>query len=128
MGIDPHIPDRLADEHGVGWGAAEKIGAEILQNLNLPLGVAGGNRQGGRPHVLGTIMQPQAAGEQAVAVGDVDDVLSSGPGGVQRSGRALGPHVDVVPGIPHHRLFAGGAGEAWIRTSSLCGTAKRPKG
>lgn len=60
--------------------------------------------------MLGTIMQPQAAGEQAVAVGDVDDVLSSGPGGVQRSGRALGPHVDVVPGIPHHRLFAGGAG------------------
>lgn len=49
MGIDPHIPDRLADEHGVGWGAAEKIGAEILQNLNLPLGVAGGNRRAVAP-------------------------------------------------------------------------------
>ena len=80
------------------------------------------------PMVLGTIMQPQAAGEQAVAVGDVDDVLSSGPGGVQRSGRALGPHVDVVPVYPTTVCLPVVPEEAWIRTSSLCGTAKRPKG
>ena len=101
---------RLADEHGVRRGATEKIGAEILQNLYLALGIAGGDRNGRGPHVLRPVVQSQSAGEQAIAVGHVDEVVPRRTGGRQGPGRPLCPHLDVVLGIAHHRLLARGAG------------------
>lgn len=32
------------------------------------------------------------------------------PGGIQSSGRAFGPDVDIMPRVADHRLLAGGAG------------------
>ena len=76
FGVDPHVPDGLADKHGVGRGAAQDIQSEILQQLHLPFGVAGRHRQGGSPHMLRPVMQAQTAGEQAVAIGHMNDVVA----------------------------------------------------
>ena len=53
-------------------------------------------------------MKPQSAGEQAVSIGNMDAVLLGGAGGGQRAGRALRPDINIVAGISHHRLLAGG--------------------
>ena len=60
-GINPHTVDRLPDKHCIGGRAAQKIGAEILQNLHLAFGVAGGDRDRGSAHLLRAVVEPQTA-------------------------------------------------------------------
>jgi len=54
-------------------------------------------------------MDAEAAGEEPVGVGHVDDVVGAGAGCPQGTGHDPGPHVEVVLGVAHHRLLAGGA-------------------
>ena len=106
----PHIPQRLPDVGGVGGGAAEDIALKILEDLDLALGVAGGDGDGHRPQGLGPVVQPHPPGEQPVAVGDMDLAFGGAAGGHDGPGGAVPPDVDVVLGVPRHDLLAGGAG------------------
>ena len=63
-----------------------------------------------QPEPLGAVVRAEAAGEQAVAVGDVQ--LHAGPaaGGADRARHHLGPGVDVALGVADDGRLAGGAG------------------
>ncbi|MOA07600.1 hypothetical protein D3C78_1273070 [compost metagenome] len=54
-------------------------------------------------------MGAQAAGEQAVAVGDVHLVALAATGGADRARHHVGPGVDVVLRVADHGRLAGGA-------------------
>ncbi|MNS53251.1 hypothetical protein D3C72_860020 [compost metagenome] len=54
-------------------------------------------------------MRAKPAGEQAVAVGDMHLVTLAPTRGTDRAGDHVGPGVDVVLGVAHHRRLAGGA-------------------
>ena len=58
FGINAHIPHRFADVHGIGWGAAQEIGAVIPKDIHLALGISGGNRDGRGAQHLSAIVQP----------------------------------------------------------------------
>ena len=65
------------------------------------LRIAGGSRNHGRTDHLYAVMRTQAAGEQAVAVGDGKDVIAADAEGGQAAGHALTPHADVLAGVAH---------------------------
>src|SRR6478735_176353 len=55
-----------------------------------------------------TPWRPETAGEEAVAVGDVDDVAGTAAGEPDRAGHEVGPRVDVGLGVAHHGGTPGG--------------------
>ena len=75
---------RRADEHG---------GAEVLHELDLARGVAGGVRPDERADALQPVVQAKAAGEHAVAEGHLGDVARHDPGGRRQPRHQLGPGV-----------------------------------
>ena len=72
--VDAHVLGDLGDVERVGRRGAQHVGAEILQQRDLPLGAAAGHRHDRAAEPLGAVMRAEAAGEQAVAVGVVHDV------------------------------------------------------
>ena len=67
------------------------------------------HRDHGAAQPLGAVVRAEAAGEQAVAVGDVHDVAGAAAGGADRARHQVGPGVDVVLRVAHDRRLAGGA-------------------
>jgi hypothetical protein len=55
-------------------------------------------------------VRAKAAGEQAIAVGDVNFIFRRAAGGAQRTGDDIGPVINIVLRVAHHRRFAGGPG------------------
>ena len=49
-----------------------------------------------QPSALGAVVRAEPAGEEAVAVGDVDHVAGPAAGGADRAGDQVGPGVDVL--------------------------------
>ena len=76
--------------------------AEVLHDQDLPLGVAARHGYDRGPDLLGAVVRPQAAGEQAVAVGVVHDVSAGSPAAGEGAGHELRPGVDVPPGVADH--------------------------
>ena len=54
-------------------------------------------------------MGAEAAGEQAVAIGNLHNVIGGGSGRGQRAGGAFGPHFNIALGVPDHGGLAGGS-------------------
>ena len=54
-------------------------------------------------------MRAKAAGEQAVAVGNVDFVLRRAARRAQGAGDDVGPGINIVLRVAHHRRLAGGS-------------------
>jgi len=82
---------------------------EIEQDVELAPGIARRGRDDHHAQALCTIMQAQATGEQAIAIGNMQRVLFSQAGHGQRTRHAFRPEIDVFPGIAHNLLLAGGA-------------------
>ena len=55
-----------------------------------------------QPEPLGAVVRPEPAGEQPVAVGDVDQVARAAARGPDRPGHDLGPGVEVRRGVADH--------------------------
>ena len=104
------LVDALGQESGVRGGAAEDGGAEVTHELDLPVRVAGGHGQGQAADLVGAAVQTRAAGEEAVAIGDVDHIVLGAAGGHDGAGAAVLPQVYVVLGVEGHHAAAGGAG------------------
>ena len=100
----------VGDRQHVARRHHDDVGLEILDDLHLPLGHAARHRDDGAAEPLGAVMGAQAAGEEAVAIGDVHDVARPSAGGADRARHELGPHLDVGLGVAHHRGLARGAG------------------
>ena len=100
------------------------VGLEVVDQLHLPLGLPAGHRDHRAAQPLGAVVRAEAAGEQAVAVGDVDDVAGAPAGRADRARHHRRPGVDVLapcsrrpsacPVVPD---------DAWMRTTCSRGTA-----
>ena len=89
--------------------AADGRDTEILHHHQLALGVAAGDRDDRRAQRLGAVMRPQPAGEQAVAVGVLDDVPLMQPAGGEAAQHDVGPDLDVLLRVGDDDGFAGRA-------------------
>ena len=100
----------LSEEHGVGGCAAEGGGAEVVHQRDLLLCVAGGYGDDTGADVGGSVVGTQTAGEQPIAVRDLEDVFLRGSVGGEGAGDALRPHCKVLACVKHYNRLAGGAG------------------
>ena len=110
VGGHAHLVHTLAQIGGVGGGAAQDGGPQVTDELDLTVGVARGDGHGEAAHPPGTLVQADAAGEHAVAIGDLTHVLLAAANGGDGTGAAVGPQVDVVLGVKSHDPLSGGAG------------------
>ena len=105
--IDSLPPHFLGDRQHVRRRDHDDVGPEVLNQLHLALGHAARHRDHRAAHPFGAVMRAEAAGEQAIAVGDVHDVAGAPAGGADRTRDEAGPHLDVVAGIPDDGRLAG---------------------
>ena len=82
------------------------VDVQVLHQLDLALGVAHAHGDDTGTDLFGAVMRAQAAGEQAVAVADLDDVAAPQAAGRERPGQRGGPAVDVAPGVADDRRLA----------------------
>ena len=97
------LGDVVGDREGVARRAAEDLRAEILEQLRLARRVPAGGRDDGAAEPLGPVVEAEAAGEEAVAVRDVDDRARAGSGRGERAGAAVRPGREVVPRVRDDR-------------------------
>ena len=107
--VDAHFRRAVEDVQEVARRATDGGDAEILEDHDLPVGVAAGGRDHGRPQPLAAVVQPQAAGEQPVAVGVLQDVAFVQAEGNQGPLNDLGPDVHVVAVVGDDDRLAGRA-------------------
>ena len=105
------LPAELVEdgEH-VGGRHHHDLGLEVVDELHLPLRHAAGDGNDRAAEPLRAVMRAEAAGEQAVAVGDMDLHARPAAGGANRSRHHVRPHVDVGLGVGDHGRLAGRAG------------------
>ena len=101
--FDPCFPGRFKEVQGVGRGAGQDRGAEILEEHGLTSGPAPGNRKNGCAQFFHAVMDAQTAGEQTIAVSIVDGIPGRDPGRGQGPGHESGPVPDIPPGITYNR-------------------------
>ena len=107
--VDAHRHRRVGDVHGVGGRAAQNRGAHLAQDANLALGVARADGDNRAARHLGAVVRAEAAGEQAVAVADLADVVLAAVGVPDAAREAVAPELQVVLGVAAHGRDAGGA-------------------
>ena len=103
------FPDQLAQVQGIAGGGHQAGDAEVPQHHQLLFGVARGGGDDGGAHLLQAKVQAQGAGEQAVAKGDLDDVVAGDAAGGDDAGHEIGPVFNVLFGVGAHRGLARGA-------------------
>ena len=107
--IHLHFAGDVVDVERKGRRGGEHGASEVLQEHDLLLCVAAGDRDDRGAHALGPVVRAQPAGEQPVAVGVLNHVLVRDAGAGEGPGHDLGPEVDVVPVIGDDRGLARGA-------------------
>ena len=118
----------VEDRQHVARRHHDDVGREIVDQMDLALGHAARDRDDGAAEPLGAVMRAEAAGEQAIAIGDMHHHAGPPAGRAKRPGDHVGPHVDVGPGVADDHRLAGRADEACRRMTWSRGTANRPKG
>jgi hypothetical protein len=119
----------LLDDHlHVAWRDHDDVGAEVGDQLHLLVGIAAAHRHHRAAQPLGAVVGPQAAGEQAVAVGHVHDVAGAAAAGADRPGHQIGPGVDVGLGVADHGRLPVVPELACTRTTCSRGTANMANG
>ena len=107
--VDALAAEFVGDVEHVGRGDHDDGRLEVADQLHLLFGLPAGHRDHRAAELFGAVMGAEAAGEQPVAVGDVDDVARPAAGGVDRAGHQVGPHVDVGLGVADDGRLAGRA-------------------
>ena len=108
--VDAHLDGGIGDMQGVGRRARQHIDLHILEHLDLTLGVARGNGNDRAAGRLAASMGAQAAGEQAVAVGDLHGGVFVAIADGKAARKALAPMLQIVFRAPDDRGLTGGAG------------------
>ena len=75
----------VGDRQHVGRRHHDDVGLEVGDQLHLPLGHAARHRDHRAAEPLGAVVRAEPAGEQAIAVGDVDDVARAPARGADRA-------------------------------------------
>ena len=85
-GVDALALHLVGDGQHVGGGDGDDVGLEVDDEPDLAFGHAAGDGYDGAAEVFGAGVYAEAAGEQAVAVGVVQQLAGAGAGGAQASG------------------------------------------
>ena len=109
MGVYPLAIHLIGDVEHVGRGHHDDVRVEIPDQLDLLFRAAAGHGNYRAAQLLRAVVGAQAAGEQAVAIGDMYHVFGAAPGGADGAGDHRRPGLDVVAGVAHHGGLAGGA-------------------
>src|SRR6266702_4798728 len=96
----------IQDRQHVARRHRDDVGPEIVDELDLPLGHAARDRHHGAAELFGAVMHAEPAGEEAVAIGVVNDHAGAATGGADRPRHHLRPGVDVALGIADHDRLA----------------------
>ena len=110
--VDAGLLGDFNDVEEVARGAGDGGRAEIAHQHELLLGVAGGGWQHRAAEVLAAVVEAEAAGEESVAVGDLEDVLVSEPVHRERARGRVRPDLDVTLRVGDADGLAGRAGRA----------------
>jgi len=105
--VDALAAQFVGDVEHVRWRDQDDRRLEVADQLHLLLGLPARHRDDRAAEPLGPVMRAEAAGEQAVAIGDVGDVPLAAAAGVDRTGHQLAPPVDVGLRVADHRRLAG---------------------
>src|SRR5690606_37704263 len=109
VGGDSLPVEFFRDDQGIGRRHHDDVGPQVHDQLHLFLGLPAGHGDDRTAGALRAIVGAQAAGEQAVAVGDVDGVARAAARCADRSRHQLGPGVDVLQGVADDGGLAGRA-------------------
>ena len=99
----------LGDRQHVRRRHHDDVGLEVHDELDLPLGLPARHRDHRGAELLGAVVRAQPAGEEAVAVGDVDDVAGAAARGADRARHHGRPRVDVLGRVADDGRLAGRA-------------------
>ncbi len=108
--IDAQLARGVGDGQGIARGADQHLGIQVAHDLDLAAGVAGCRRDDRRADPLDAVVQTEAAGEEAVAEGDLGRVLGPEPAGDQEARAEIRPGVQIPRGVGDEGRLAGGAG------------------
>ncbi len=100
------IGDMVGDRKRVARGAAEDLGAEILEQLCLARCVPSRRRHDRAAEPLGAVVEAETAGEEAVAVRDVHACAGAGSGRRERPRAAVGPGREIATCVRDDRRLA----------------------
>ena len=109
-GSRPWRLELVEDRQHVAGRHHDHVGTEVGDQLHLPLGHAARHRHHGAAQLLRAVMRAEAAGEQAIAIGDVHDHARPPAGGMDRARHHMRPGLDVLRGVADDGRLAGGAG------------------
>ena len=99
----------LDDDLHVRGRDHDDVGPEVRDQLHLLLGLPARHGDDRAAGTLGPIVRAQSAREQAIAIGHMDQVACLAARRADGARHQVGPDINIVPGIPHHRGFARGA-------------------
>ena len=94
-----HLLCRFREVHGIAGRGDECRRTEVLQEHNLPLGIARRDGNDRRAQLLHAVMQAETAREQAVTERDVEDVLVRRPRHHEDARDTGRPVVQIIAGI-----------------------------
>jgi len=107
--LDARLRRLVNQVEKVAGGAADGRDAKILHHHQLAGRVAPGNRDDRCAQRLGAVVRAQPAGEQAVAIGILDDVALVQPAGGQAAQHDIGPNLHILLGVGDDNGLARGA-------------------
>ena len=94
--VDALLLELVEQGEHVGGGDHDDLGPEVLDDLHLACGHAAGGRDHRTTGPFGAVVGAEAAGEQAVAVGDVHLVAGAAAGRADRAGDDVRPQGEVA--------------------------------
>ena len=109
MRINALTLDFIGDIEHIGRRDHDDVGLEVLNQLDLFFGLPAGHRNHRAAQAFSTVMGAQAAGEQAIAIGNLHLVAASAACRTDGASDDIGPGVDVILGVADHGRFACGA-------------------
>ena len=127
------LADVVRDRQRIARGAAEDLRAEILEQLRLARRVPSRRRHDGASEPLGAVVEAEAAGEEPVAVGDMDDRAWPGSGRRERPRATVGPGREVatrvrddrrLPARPRRGVDPDALGERHLQEPERIGVAE----
>ena len=94
--VHAEVGGAIDEVQKIGWCTAHRRDAKVLHQHDLPVGVAAGCGDDRRAQCLSAIVRAEAAGEEAVPIGDLNNVSAMQPASGQTADEHRSPYVDVI--------------------------------